>query len=195
MNKSVSLQQDVAVDEVKPDVKAERAAYVAQLPESKQALHRWMNRLTIASIAVPVGFFVRALVLSIAGRQAGASSTGVSLPPGGSRIAVAWLVFVASATVPLIFVGLHAVLLRAFPPNSALSISRFVTGKDAVWSGVGMMGVLLLVGAFWGAIAYVVWTANLALLEPMLYALGVVIGVGAVFAVLSSLYQQFRRKL
>jgi hypothetical protein len=200
MNKSVSLQQDVAVDEVKPDVKAQRAAYLAQLPASKQALHRWMNRLTIASIAVPIGFFVRALVLSITGRQIGpssidASSIGVSPPPGGIRIAVAWLVFVASGTIPLMFVGLHAVLLRAFPPNNAFSDSKFVTGSDAVWTGAGMVGVVLVAGAFWGFVAYTVWTVNVAVLEPLMRIMGALIGVGIAVAVVLKLVQQIRRAL
>jgi hypothetical protein len=198
MNKNVSLRQDVAVDGAKPEVKVQRAAYLAQLPASKQALHRWMNGLTIASTAVPIGFLVRALVLSIAGRQIaggqiGAPAIDASTPSEEIRIAVAWLVFITSVTIPLMFIGLHAVLLRAFPPNNVLSTSKFVTGRDAVGNGVGMMGTLLVAGAFWGFVAYIVWTSNVAILEPVMRIMGALIGVGIAVAVVWKLLQQIRR--
>ena len=72
---------------------------------------------------------------------------------------------------------------------------KFITGSSAVWMGAGLAVAMLLVAAFWAYFAYVVWTANLAMLEPLLNIVGVVFGVGVVFAVLSSLYRQFRRKL
>jgi hypothetical protein len=181
MAKSASIPQDVAVDEVKPDLKAQLAEYVAQQPASRQALHKWMSWLTIVSLAIPAGLFIRAIYLSVVWKQIDAR-----------RIPVAWLTFVASATLPFFLTGLHAVLLRAFPPLPQIG-SKFVTGRDAVWSGAGMMVVLLVVGAFWGFVAYAVWTFDLDMLEPLMRVLGIVIGVGAAISVAFSLLRQIRR--
>jgi hypothetical protein len=174
----------VTVDEAKPDLKTQLAEYVAGQPVSTQVMHNWMNWLTIASMAVPVGLFARALYFSINWKR---------VDP--IQIPIAWFLFVAGGTVFMFITGLHAVLLRAFPPIPELS-SRFVTGKNAVWRGAGMMVVALLIAAFWGFFfAYVVWTRNMAMVEVMVKILANVVGVGAVIAVLSSLYQKFRRKL
>ena len=173
----------VAVDEVKPDTKAQLAEYVARQPASTQAIHRWMNWLTIASLAIPLGLFARALYFSINWKR---------VDP--IQIPIAWFFFVAGGTVFMFINGLHAVLLRAFPPIPELS-SKFVTGKDAVWRGAGMMVAALLIAAFWGFFAYVVRAQDMALVEVMVNILANVVGVGVVVAVLYSLYKKLKSKL
>ena len=173
----------VAVDEVKPDLKTQLAEYVAGQPASTQAIHGGMNWLTVASLAVPIGLFCRALYISI---KSGSAPT--------IQIPIAWFLFVASGTLPIFLTGLNAALLRAFPPIPQIA-DKFVAGNDALWMGVGMMGVALLVAAFWGFFAYVVWTRNMAMVEVMVRILATVVGIGAVVAVLQSLYRQSRRKL
>jgi hypothetical protein len=84
--------------------------------------------------------------------------------------------------------------LRAFfPVILPGGPQEFVTGSKAVTMGVGFAATLLLVGAFWGAFAWGMWTTNWAILEPPAYALGVVVGVGAVVAVVSDLYKKLFR--
>jgi hypothetical protein len=184
MTDRASIQQDVVVDDSKR-IEAQLAEYLAGQPASRQALHKWMSWLTIASVAVPVGLFFRALYLSIIWKR---------IDP--IRIPIAWLIFVVSGTLPFILTGLHAVLLRAFPPiGVAMRGQKFVTGSSAVWMGAGLAVVMLLVAAFWAYFGYVVWTVNMAMLEVMVNIVANVFGVGAVIAVLYSLYQKFRRKL
>jgi hypothetical protein len=184
MADQASIQQDVVVDDGKR-IEAQLTEYLAGQPASRQALHKWMSWLTIASIAAPVGLFFRALYLSIIWKR---------IDP--IQIPVAWLIFVASGSLPFVLTGLHAVLLRAFPPiGVAVRGQKFVTGSSAVWMGAGLAVIALLVAAVWGYFAHVVWTVNMAMVEVMVNIVANVVGVGAVIAVLYALYRQFRRKL
>ena len=143
----------VAGDEVKPDTKTQLAEYVAGQPASTRAMHNWMNWLTIASLAIPLGLFARALYFSINWKR---------VDP--IQIPIAWFFFVAGGTVFMLINGLHAVLLRAFPPIPELA-RRLVTGKGAVWRGAGMMVGALLFAAFWGLFSYIFRTHSMAILE------------------------------
>lgn len=183
MKQVASIQQEVAMDQAKQDLKAQLAEYVAQQPESTRAIHRLMSFLTAASVAVPVGFFIRALYLSIMWK---------SIDP--IQIPVWWLAFVASGTLPILVFGLHAVILRAFPPIILQEkMSQFVTGGKAVASGLGLMLAAAAVAAFWGLFAYSVWTRNLALLEPLIRILAVAVSVAASIHFLSTLFRQISK--
>jgi hypothetical protein len=59
--------------------------------------------------------------------------------------------------------------------------------------GLGFAITLLLVGAFWGAFAWGIWTTNWAILEPLAHLLGVTVGIGIVVAVVSDLYKKLFR--
>jgi hypothetical protein len=183
MAKQASIQQDVVVDELNPDLKQQLAEYVAEQPASRQAMHRWMNWTIIVSMAVPVGLFIRALYLSIIWKR---------IDP--IQIPVAWFLFMAGGTLPILLTGLHAVLLRAFPPIPPIG-AKFVTGSKAVWSGGGMMVIALLIAALWGLFAYSVWAQNMAMVQVMVDILTAVIGVGVTVAIVFSLYQKLSRKL
>jgi hypothetical protein len=110
------------------------------------------------------------------------------------KIVAVWFAFPVSIAALMVLVGVHAAGLRAFFPIIVPGGPQEVTtGSKAVATGVGFTATLLLVGAFWGAFAWGIWTANWALLEPLAHVLAVVIVVGAVVAVTSDLYKKFFR--
>ncbi len=109
-------------------------------------------------------------------------------------IPVAWFLFAASAAPTLMFLGLDAIILRAFPPVVLPGkLPRFVTGSGAVWTGWALILGALLVAAFWGFFAYAVGTFNMVMLEPLIRILAGVVGVGATISVLYSIYQKASR--
>ena len=167
------------------NLKAELAAYLAGQSESIGRIHQWMNLLTAASLAVPVGLFARALYLSINWKQA-----------DPAQIAVGWVIFVAGGTLPILLFGLHSAVLRVFPavPISGLAL-QLVTGSKAVASGVGLAVVAVAVAAFWGLFAYSVATPDWVLLEKLVQILTAVVSAGAVVAVIQHLFRQLTRSL
>ena len=108
MKSAVSVPEAGTRAEPKQDLRSQLAEYVAQQPASKQTFHKWMGILEMASLAIPVGVFAIALYLSFSWK-----SRPDPCDPA------AWLCFPLSFTPFLILVGLHAVGLRAFPPNGA----------------------------------------------------------------------------
>ncbi len=167
------------------NLKTELAAYLAGQSESTGRIHRWMNGLTAASLAVPVGLFIRALYLSI-------NSKGTS----PAQITAGWFIFVAGGTLPILLLGLHSAVLRAFPatPISGLA-PQLVTGSKAVASGVGLAVMAAAVAAFWGLFAYSVVTPDWALLEKLVRILTAVVSAVAVVAVIQHLLRQLSRSL
>jgi hypothetical protein len=110
------------------------------------------------------------------------------------RIVAVWFAFPLSIVALLVLVGVHAAGLRAFfPVILPGGPQEFVTGSKAVATGLGLAALALVVGTFWGAFAWGIWTNNWTLLEPLAHILGVVVGVGAVVAVASDLYKKFFR--
>jgi succinate-acetate transporter protein len=94
----------------------------------------------------------------------------------------------------LILVGVHAAGSRAFYPIALPGGSQeLVAGSKAVATGVGFAVTLLIVGAFWGTLAWGMWTTNWAVLKPLTRINGVVVGVGAVVAVVSDLTKKLFR--
>lgn len=195
MKSQVSVQGPVT--ESRQDLRSQLAQYIAQQPESKQAFHKWMRALELASLAIVVGVFVVALYVSINWK---------AVPQ--MAIPTAWFCFPLSFTPFLILVGLHAIVLRAFPPTGLLGktlraypppagqlgkTQQFRVGRQAVAWGWGLVVTALVAAAFWGLFAYAVWTLNLAMLEPLIRILAGVVGVGiAVSIAVSILYSIYR---
>ena len=124
-----------------------------------------------------------------------------------------WFCFPISFTPFVILVGLHAIVLRAFPPTtlplfSSIFLPGFPRGAmpgmpgkkqqlrvehQAVAWGWGLIVTALVVAAFWGAFIWAVWTFNMAMLEPLINILGVMLGVVIAVSILHSLYRSIFR--
>ena len=167
--------------------KTQLAQYVAQQPASKQVFDKWMKVLEMASLAIISGAFAVAMYVSI---------NWTAVP--GTVIATAWFAFPVSFTPLMILIGLHAIGLRAFYPIVLPGKpEQFATGSKAVWSGLGLIAIALLVAAFWGGFGWAVWSGDMALIGSYVGVLGTAMGVaiagGIVLGMLSSLYKQFVR--
>ena len=175
------VQEAGEASEAKSDARMQLARYLAQQPQSRRTFDKWMKVLEVGGLALVAGYLAWAIYVSITW----------SLP---HKIAAIWLALPVGIAALLILVGVHAAGLRAFfPVILPGGPQQFVTGSKAVAMGTGFAVVLAVVGAFWGAFAWGIWTKDWALLEPLAYVLGVVVGVGAVFALVSDLYQKFFR--
>ena len=175
------VQEAGAASEAKLDSRAQLARYVAEQPRSRRTFDRVMKILEVAGLTLVAGYLAWAIYVSINWSVA-------------QQIVAVWFGFPASVAALLILVGLHAAGLRAFFPVIVPGGPQgFVTGSKAVAMGLGFAITLLLVGAFWSAFAWGIWTANWAILEPLAHLMGVMVGIGVVFAVVSDLYKKFFR--
>lgn len=183
MNKTVSVQEIETKKEAKEQLELQLAQYLEPQPESTQVFHKWMKRLEVASLVLIAATFILAMYVSI-------NWTAVQK----TFIPIAWFIFAASVTPTMVLIGIHSIILRAFPPIVLPGkMQKFVTGSGAMWSGWGFILGGLAVAAFWGLFAYSVWTLNLAMLKPLITILAVVLGVGiAVSIVFSIVYSIFR---
>jgi len=185
------------VTESPQDLRSPLAEYVAQQPAAKRSFHRWMRMVELASLAIPIVVFIVALYVSINWQTV----PQVAIP-------TAWLCLPASVTPFLILVGVHAIVLRAFPPTGLLGNPLRVAypipggqvdkmplrvGRWALGWGWGLVVLALISGVFWGLFAYAAWTVNLAMLEPLIRILASVLGIGiAASIVVSILYSLYR---
>jgi len=168
-------------DEAKLDHRSQLAQYVAQQPRSRQTFDKVMKLLEVAALALVAGYLAWAIYVSITW----------SAP---NRIAAVWFGLPIAVVVLMVLVGVHAAGLGAFFPVAVPGGPKeFVTGSKAVANGVGMALALLLVGAFWGAFAWGMWTTNWTILEPLIYVAVGLVGVGAVVAIVSDLYKKLFR--
>jgi hypothetical protein len=174
-----------AVADSKPDLRAQLAEYLAHQPESTQNSHRWMKRLEMAGIGIIVAAFIAAMYVSINWK---------SVSP--MVIPIAWFFFAASVTPTIVLVGIHTLILGAFPPIVLLGKKqKFVTGRAAAGNGWGLILGGVIGAAFWGLIAYAVGTFNVTMLEPLINILGVALSVVIAVAVLFSIYRNISRSL
>jgi hypothetical protein len=181
MKKEMTIQEAGTASGAKPDSRALLAEYLAEQPQSRRIFDKLMKVLEVAGLALIAGHLAWAIYVSI----------NWSVP---QQIVAVWFALPVSVVALLVLVGVHAAGLGAFfPVILPGGPQEFATGSKAVASGVGFAATLLLVGAFWGAFAWGKWTTNWALLEPLMHVLGVVVGVGVVFAVVSDLYKRFFR--
>ncbi len=183
MNPTANAQDAAAAQGASQGLKLHLTQHLEQQPESTRALHRWMKRLMVAGVGIIVAAFIAALYVSIAWK----SVNPILIP-------LAWFAFAASVAPAMLFLGLDAITLRAFPPVVLPgNLPRFMTGSRAVWTGWALMLGAPLVAAFWGFFAYAVGTFNLVMLDPLIRVLGGVVGVGATISVLYSIYQKANR--
>jgi hypothetical protein len=165
------------------EVKAQLANHVVQQPESKQAFHKWMKVLEVASLALVAAAFAVAMYISI-------NHTAVS----GTAIATAWFAFPVSVALLMILIGVHAIGLRAyFPIVLPGKPQRFVTGSKAVWSGMGLIAIGLIAAAFWGTFAWAAWSGDMGLIMVYGRILGTAMGVVIPVAMVAALFQQIFR--
>ena len=199
MDNTGSLDKTVTTQDAREQHKRQLAQYVAQQPASRQAFHRWMKALEIASLVIIAALFILALVLSFNWKNVPTQA-----------IPTAWFVFVGSFSLTMLLVGLHAVILQVFPPVGGLPYSitrsyapfrapvkqsKFVTGREAVKQGWGIVVLALVAAAFWGVFAYAAWTVNMTILTPMITVLAVLLGVGIVASIIFSIIRSIYRSV
>jgi hypothetical protein len=183
MNATVNAKEIKTNKEVREYLQLQIAQYVEQQPESKQAFHKWMKRLEAVGVGVILVAFSTALYISIAWK----SVDPIVIP-------IAWFGFAASASPLFMLVGLHTIVLKAFPPIVLPgSKQKFVTGGGAVWPGWGYVVLALALVAFWGFFAYAVATQNWALLTPLIGFLGIAMSVMIVVGMLLATIQKLTK--
>lgn len=170
--------------EAREQLKMQLAEYLAQQPESKQTTHKWMRFLEAAGVGIIAATFIAALYFSIAWK----SVNPVVIP-------IAWFVFAASVAPAMIFVGLDAIALKAFPPVVWLGkLPKFIAGNSAVWAGWGFIVLALVIAAFWGFFAYSVGTFNMTMLEPLIRIFSGVVGVVMTVSILYAMFQRISQR-
>jgi hypothetical protein len=175
------IQEEGTASEVNPDKRAQLDQHLAQQSQSRRTFDKGMKVLEVAGLATVAGYLAWVIYVSI----------NWTAP---NKIAAVWFGLPVSIVALMILTGLHAVGIRAFFPIVVPSSSfPFVTGSKAVGMGAGFAALSLVIGAFWGAFAWGMWTTNWAILEPLAHVLGVVVGIGIVVAVASDLYRRFFR--
>jgi len=199
MTATGSFPDTVTAKDDREQLKLQLAEYVAEQPESRQAFHKLMKDLEIASLVFVAALFILAMVVSI---------DWTSVPP--QAIPTAWFAFVGSFSLTILLVGLHAIILRAFPPVGGLQYSmvhgyspvrmpakqsKFVTGREAVIKGWGVVVMGLIAGAFWAVFGYASWTINMAILTPMITILAYVLGIGIACSIVYSIFSSIFRSI
>ena len=171
--------------EAQEHLRLQLAEYVKMQPEATQSFHRWMRRLEAAALGIIAAAFLIALYLSIVWK----SINPILIP-------TAWFVFAASASPLAVLIGLHAIILKAFPPIIVPGkAQKFVTGSGATWTGFGIIGVGAVLAAFWGLFAYATVTQNWILLKPLIGFLGAVMGIGMAVSILIGMISTTIRKI
>lgn len=169
------------------ELKAQLAGHVAGQPEPKRVFHRVMKVLEVVGLVLVAAAFAVAMYVSIN-----------HTPLAAAVIATAWLALPVSLAPLMILIGVHAIGLRVyFPIVLPGKPQRFVTGTKAVWSGIGLIVTALLVAAFWGALAWAVWSNDLTLIGTYIRVLGtgvgILIAIAIPVAIAGSLFRQIFR--
>lgn len=183
MNQTATVQEVPTEKVLRQQLQQQLAEHVRQQPETTQSFHRWMKVLEIASLALIAGAFIAAMYLSINWQHV----QQIWIP-------IAWFLFAASAAPTSILVGIHSLILRAYPPIAFPDMGKkFVIGQGALWAGWGYIVGGLALAAFWGFFAYVTWSQNWALLTPLISFLGVAMGVMIVVGMLLTTIQKLTK--
>jgi hypothetical protein len=169
--------------EAREQLKLQLAQYLAEQPESIQSLHRRMKRLEMAGAGIVAAAFIVALYVSI---------TWKTVNP--TMIPIAWFLFAACLSLIVVLFGLHASLIRAYPPVVFPGkVQQFVSGSGAMWIGVGSIVGGLIMAAVWAGFAYSTATFNLAMIVPLTNTLGVVLSIAIVVSIVYSIFQKASR--
>ena len=183
MNQTISMPVSGAKQEAREELKRRLAEHVAQLPESTQAAHRWMQRFEAASLGLIAAAFIAAMYVSI---------NWTAVP--GIAIATAWFLFAASFSPAMTLMGLHTILVQANPPAVLPGkVEQFVSGRKAVWSGISLLVSGLACAAFWGLAVYFVPSFTVEMVEPLARILSTGIGILIGLTILVSLFQKLAR--
>jgi hypothetical protein len=177
---TANVQKFATDKEAREHLKAQLAEYLAQAPESTQSAHKWMKRVDVAGLGIVIAAFAVALY---------GSFTWASVSP--AMIPVAWFAFATSLSLMVILFGLHAILIRAYPPVILPGkVQKFVSGSVAVWIGAASIVGGLILAALWVTFAYSTATFNLAMIVPLTNALGIVVSIGILVSIVFAIYQK-----
>jgi len=183
MSSQVGAQQIEVVP--KEEMVKRLARYLEQQPESVRASDKLMKGLEMASLILPIAGLVTAIVLIVTG----SASLNQSIP--------AAVFAVMGCFTPWMFLlGLHSVLIRAFPPVRYLMAEQtekslgFFTGSTAVGMGVIIMVAALFSAAFCAMGAYAFFNPDI--LEILIPAI-IVFSVGS--GILGTLVRKRARQL
>jgi hypothetical protein len=177
---TANVQKSSSDKQAREHLKAQLADYLAQAPESTRSAHKWMKRVDAAGLGIVVAAFAVALY---------GSFTWASVNP--AMISAAWFFFATCCSLMVMLFGLHAILIRAFPPVILPGkAQKFVSGSTAVWIGVASIAGGLFMAALWIAFAYSTATFNLAMLAPLMNILGVVMSIVIIVSIIYSIYQK-----
>ena len=154
--------------------------------ESEQTFHHWMKRFQAATVGLIVGLFVMALYTSINWKQV-----------APFEIAFWWMAFALSGIPLTICVGLDIIYSRGavIPMRWGNGPKQLVTvtGRKAVLTGLGFIGVALAWGGFVLALMAAMFTLNWELLRVTTSVFGLLLGAVIVLKILSSLVRDFSR--
>ena len=177
---TTSVQKLSTNKEARENLKEQLAEYLSQQPESTLTAHKWMKLVDAAGMGIVIATFAYALY----GSFAWANVNPILIP-------LAWFGFATCCGLMAILFGLHAILIRAFPPVILPGkAQKFVSGSAAVWTGIASIVGGLFMAGIWIGFAYVTATANMAMLVPLINILGVVVTVGVIISIAYSLYQK-----
>jgi hypothetical protein len=178
MSNAVSVQKAAVVS--KEEMVGWLTRHLEQQSESVRASDKLMKRLEVASLILPVAALVVAIVLI----ATSSASLSESIP---AAVFGVW-----GCLAPCIFlIGLHSVVIRAFPPVRYLMTTQtekspgFFVGGTAVGMGVYIMLAALVFAACSAMGAYAFFNPDI---------LTVLIPVIIVFSVGSGLCGTWRRK-
>jgi hypothetical protein len=177
---TTTVQESLTNEEARKNLKLQLAKYLAGQPESICATHRWMKRVDLAGVGIVITAFAVALY---------GSFTWAKVNP--SMIPVAWFFFATCCSLMVVLFGLHAILIRAYPPVILPGkAQRFVSGSGALWVGAASIAGGLIAAGLWIAFAYATATFNLAMIVPLTNVMGVVVGIGILVSIVFALYQK-----
>ena len=183
MKSTASIQSTAKLSE--EQLKAQLASHLEEQPENIRSFHRTMKVLESISIGIIITVFIFALVLSFMWKSIRVEA-----------IPTAWMLMPVSGAIYTLLIGVHTLILRAFPPSDQFSSlqnrssihlpgksRRFLTGKSAEHTAWGLILTGLIVGGFFAVFAWAAWTVNWAILAPMITVLGVLMGVAIAISI------------